>query len=163
MSKATLFQNLLKATSIDTITPAMILQAGAPIFFDLANNPDLKAISTVVNAYRGVHAPLYGQPIPGSGLVSIGIGSLIILQPEANQVRKISSIAVSNAGAAPIIGEMTIGTVPFASFTVDPLSTSIISITNDLFSTTESTLATNVISGNPADATTKIASLLVVQ
>jgi hypothetical protein len=163
MVKATLFQNLLKATSIDTITPAMILQAGSPIFFDLANNPDLNAISTVVNAYRGVHAPLYGQPIPLTGLVSSGEGSELILAPSSNEVRRIIAISAINAGAEPITFHIELGAMVVAISTIDPSSTATVSLPSTIYASKNLPLSVNVSAGNAGDLTTSVCSILISQ
>jgi len=164
MVKATLFQNLLKATSIDSITPAMILQAGAPIFFDLANNPDLKAVSTVVDAYRGVHAPLYGQPIPLTGLISSADGNETLLAPSSNEVRRLLSISVTNAGgAAPIGFDLKMGSVVFAQGTVMPSATSPVAMTTAIFVTKAFPVSVVVTSGAAGDLTTSVASILTSQ
>ena len=164
MTKSTLFQNLLKATSIDTITPAMILQAGAPIFFDLANNPDLKAVSTVVDAYRGVHAPLYGQPIPQTGLISSVEGSEVILAPSSNEVRRIIAISVINAGAAPITFDILLGSmVVAASVNADPTETTTISLPSTIYASNNLPLSVNVSSGTAGELTTSVCSILISQ
>ena len=163
MVKATLFQNLLKATSIDTITPAMILQAGSPIFFDLANNPDLNAISTVVNAYRGVHAPLYGQPIPLTGLISSGEGSEVILAPSSNEVRRIIAISAINAGVAPITFDILLGSMVVAISTIDPSSTATLSLHSTIYASKNLPLSVNVSAGDAGDLTTSVCSILISQ
>jgi hypothetical protein len=163
MVKATLFQNLLKATSIDTITPAMILQAGSPIFFDLANNPDLNAISTVVNAYRGVHAPLYGQPIPLTGLISSGEGSEVILAPSSNEVRRIIAISAINAGVAPITFHIELGAMVVAMSIIDPSSTATVSLPSTIYASKNLPLSVNVTTGDAGDLTTSVCSILISQ
>tara|TARA_R110000824_G_scaffold229818_2_gene417432 strand:+ start:697 stop:1191 length:495 start_codon:yes stop_codon:yes gene_type:complete len=164
MVKSTLFQNLLKATSIDSITPAMILQAGAPIFFDLANNPDLKAVSTVVDAYRGVHAPLYGQPIPLTGLISSADGSETILAPSSNEVRKIIALSCTNAGAgAPIVLDVKLGAMILQSVIADPSATTAVLLDGDVYSSKNLPLSIVVTSGTAAELTTKAASILISQ
>ena len=164
MSKATLFQNLLKATSIDTITPAMILQAGAPIFFDLANNPDLKAISTVVNAYRGVHAPLYGQPIPRSGLSSNRTGAGTVITPTGNEVYRIMGVNFLNNGGAPVILDLGLGGVVIQStITVNPTETLVATLPSTIFCDSESHLYVTVLSGDGSLLVTSVASMLTSQ
>jgi hypothetical protein len=164
MVKATLFQNLLKATSIDTITPAMILQAGSPIFFDLANNPDLNAISTVVNAYRGVHAPLYGQPIPLTGLISSADGSEVILAPSSNEVRRIIAISAINAGVAPITFDILLGSmVVIANIQSDPSSTAHLNLPSTIYASKNLPLSVNVSTGTAGDLTTSVCSILISQ
>jgi len=163
MVKATLFQNLLKATSIETITPAMILQAGAPIFFDLANNPDLKAVSTVVDAYRGVHAPLYGQPIPLTGLISSADGSETLLAPSSNEVRRVIAITGINAGAAPISYDVKLGAMVIASSNPPPASTEPVTLGSTIYVSKSLPLSIVVTSGSAGDLTTSVASILTSQ
>jgi len=163
MVKATLFQNLLKATSIATITPAMILQAGAPIFFDLANNPDLKAVSTVVDAYRGVHAPLYGQPIPLTGLISTADGNETLLAPSSNEVRRVISISATNGGGAPIECDIKLGSMIIATTAVGPTSTTVFTLASTIYASKTLPLSVIVTSGSAGDLTTSVASILTSQ
>jgi hypothetical protein len=164
MSKGTLFQNLLKATSIDSITPAMILQAGSPIFFDLANNPDLAAVSTVVNAYRGVHAPLFGQPIPLTGLISTVNGNETILSPSSNEVRRILAITGTNNGAvAPITFDVKLGAMVVAQGMVDPMSSSPVQLMSTIYSSKTLPISVVVTTGGAGDLVTDVASILISQ
>ncbi len=164
MVKSTLFQNLLKATSIDTITPAMILQAGAPIFFDLANNPDLNAISTVVNAYRGVHAPLYGQPIPQSGLSSSKTNAGTVIAPTGNEVRRIMGVVYANSGGAPVILDLGLGGVVIQSaVSVGPGETLVATLPSTIFCDSESHLYVTILSGDGSLLVTQVATMLTSQ
>jgi len=163
MAKGTLFQNLLKATSIDTITPAMLLQAGSPIFFDLANNPDLAAVKTIVSAYSAIHAPLYGQPIPSTGLVSSADGNETLLAPSLNEVRKIIAIDVTNAGLAPIGFDIKLGSVVILQGAALPASTSPVTMTTEIYSSKALPISVVVTSGTAGELTTSIASILTSQ
>jgi hypothetical protein len=160
--RQTAFQNQIKATSIDSITPAQILQAGKPIFLGIADKADLQAINTVIDAYQGIHAPIYGNTIPLTGLVSSVAGSEVILQPSSNEVRKVIAISVTNSGAAPVVGSLTVGGVQFADFAADPGSTATISI-SELYSTKVLMIAAVISAGTPSDLTTNLASVLTVQ
>jgi len=155
------FQQLLQGQSIGSITPQQILAAGQPVFLDIRTNADISAINKLIESYGRIHAPTYGQPIPLSGLVTTAVGSDDLLSPDSTEVRKVLSINVTNDGAAPITGWVTIGGVPFADIFVGPGS-AIVAI-GDLYSSKGLPLAVQVTDGVPGDLTTDCASILVIQ
>jgi len=156
------FQTLVQGQSIDSITPQQILAAGSPVFLDIQTNADIGAINKLIESYGKIHTPTRGQCIPLSGLISIADGAVEILAPSNNEIRKIIAISVTNAGAAPIVGALTVGGVQFADFAVNPTSTTQVTI-DGLFASKLLIIGIEVTSGTAAELTTKIASLLVVQ
>jgi hypothetical protein len=163
--RQTAFQNQIKATSIDSITPAQILQAGSPIFLGIADKADLQAINTVIDAYQGIHAPIYGNPIPLTGSVVSVDGSETLLAPSNNEVRRVLAISCENTGgAAPIVFDVTLGgmIISFGDI-VAPSSTSVIVLSNDLYASKNLPLAIAVTSGTDAELTSSVASILTVQ
>ena len=156
------FNELIQSQSIASITPQQILAAGEPVFLDIQTTPDINAINKLIQAYGRIHAPTYGQPIPLSGLISSVAGSEVILAPNSNEVRKVLAINVTNAGAAPVVGSLTIGGVQFADFAADPASTVTIAV-SELYSTKILPIAAVISAGTPSDLTTKLCSVLVVQ
>jgi len=161
----TAFQNQIKATSIDSITPAQILQAGSPIFLGIADKADLQAINTVIDAYQGVHAPIYGQPIPLTGSVVSVDGSETLLAPSSNEVRRVIAINATNTGGgAPIVFDITLGgmIISFGNI-ASPLATANILTGRDLFVSKNLPLAVSVTSGTAAELTSSVASILTVQ
>jgi len=160
----TAFQNQIKATSIDSITPAQILQAGKPIFLGIADKADLQAINTVIDAYQGVHAPIYGQPIPLTGSVDTVDGSETLLAPSSNEVRRVIAINATNTGGgAPIVFDITLGgmIISFGNIAA-PATTAIITL-GDLYASKNLPLAVAVTSGTAAELTSSVASILTVQ
>ena len=158
------FNTLVQGLSISSITPQQILAAGEPIFLDIRTSSDINSINTLILSYARIHAPTYGQPIPGSGLVSSLAGDGTLLAPTQNQIRRIYAIDVTNAGAvAPIVSDLFIGGVKVASTTVAPGNTETVSIPTGLSSSYNLPLTMSASSGDPADQITLCASVLVIQ
>jgi|TARA_R110002096_G_scaffold429288_2_gene642048 hypothetical protein len=156
------FQTLVQGQSIGSITPQQILAAGQPVFLDIKTNADIVAINKLIESYGRIHAPTYGQPIPMSGLVSTSVGSEVVLAPSSNEIRKIVAVSVTNAGAAPVIGTLTLGGVHLGDFSVDPTSSVAVEISN-IFASKNLQLAVSVSGGTASDLTTKVASILTNQ
>lgn len=158
------FNNLIQSKSIASITPQQILAAGQPVFFDILTSPDITAINKLIQGYSRIHAPTYGQPIPLSGSISSTVGAGEVLEPTANEIRKIFAGSVTNAGGgAPVVGSLALGGMEIASFVANPSSTSSISLQAGLFASFNLPVTVSVSSGDASDLTTSIASLLVVQ
>ena len=158
------FNTLVQGLSIASITPQQILAAGEPIFLDIRTSSDINSINTLIQSYARIHAPTFGQPIPGSGLVSTLAGDGTLLAPTQNQIRRIYAIAVTNLGAvSPIVSDIFIGGVKVASVTVAPTTTETVNIPSGLSSSNNLPLTMVASSGTAADQLTSCASILVVQ
>ena len=158
------FNTLVQGLSIASITPQQILAAGEPIFLDIRTSSDINSINTLIQSYARIHAPTFGQPIPGSGLVSTLAGDGTLLAPTQNQIRRIYAIAVTNLGAiAPVVSDLFIGGVKVASVTVAPTTTETVNIPSGLSSSNNLPLTMVASSGTAADQLTSCASILVVQ
>ena len=158
------FNTLVQGLSIASITPQQILAAGEPIFLDIRTSSDINSINTLIQSYARIHAPTFGQPIPGSGLVSTLAGDGTLLAPTQNQIRRIYAIAVTNLGAvSPIVSDIFIGGVKVASVTVAPTTTETVNIPSGLSSSNNLPLTMVASSGTAADQLTSCASILVIQ
>jgi hypothetical protein len=158
------FNTLVQGLSIASITPQQILAAGEPIFLDIRTSSDINSINTLIQSYARIHAPTFGQPIPGSGLVSTLAGDGTLLAPTQNQIRRIYAIAVTNIGPiGPIVSDLFIGGVKVATANVAPLTTETLSIPSGFSSSNNLPLTMIASSGDPNDITTSCASILVVQ
>ena len=158
------FNTLVQGLSIASITPQQILAAGEPIFLDIRTSSDINSINTLIQSYARIHAPTFGQPIPGSDLVSTLAGDGTLLAPTQNQIRRIYAIAVTNLGAvSPIVSDIFIGGVKVASVTVAPTTTETVNIPSGLSSSNNLPLTMVASSGTAADQLTSCASILVVQ
>jgi hypothetical protein len=158
------FNTLVQGLSIASITPQQILAAGEPIFLDIRTSSDINSINTLIQSYARIHAPTFGQPIPGSGLVSTLAGDGTLLEPTQNQIRRIYAIDVTNLGAvSPIVSDLFIGGVKVASVTVAPQTTETVSIPAGFSSSNNLPLTMVASSGLAPDQLTSCASILVIQ
>ena len=157
------FNTLVQGLSIASITPQQILAAGEPIFLDIRTSSDINSINSLIQSYARIHAPTYGQPIPESGLVSTLTGDGSLLAPTQNQVRRIYAITVANAGGAPITVDLFIGGIKVITAVAAPTATETLNLPSGFSSSVNLPLTVTVSSGNPPDATTSCASILVIQ
>jgi len=157
------FQNLIKTKSIGAITPQQILAAGENIFLDIQTGGDINSINKTIQAYARIHSPNYGQPIANSGSIDSAVGSETLLTPANTEVRQIISISAVNAGGAPIVGTVKLSSMVIAAFAIDPASTGVVQITNDIFIDKNLPLSIAVSSGTASELTSSVASILVCQ
>ena len=157
------FNTLVQGLSIASITPQQILAAGEPIFLDIRTSSDINSINTLIQSYARIHAPTYGQPIPGSGAVSslVGAGQISGLGP--SEIRKLIACSLINAGIEPVIGTLTIGGVGVAALIADPSATTVVTLPAGVFFSANLPIAVFIASGLPGDLTTQIASISVIQ
>lgn len=158
------FNNLVKETSIASITPQQILAAGEPIFLDVMTSADLNSINKLIPAYQHIHTPNYGTPIPLSGVVDSTVGSETLLAPASSEIRKVIAINLNNAGGgAPIVANITLGGMIIqAGVTVAPGQTEISSM-KDFTVSKNLPLAIAVTSGTASELTSSVASILLAQ
>lgn len=157
------FNQLVQSLSIASITPQQILAAGDPIFLDIKTASDINSINTLIQSWSRIHAPTYGQPIPSSGLDSAGVGIVTLLAPTGQEVRQVFAIQVANAGAAPIVGTISIGGSKVVDFVSEPGATAAIPLFFPLILDSNLTLRIGVSSGTASDLTTSCSSFLIVQ
>jgi len=94
---------LLKSQSLDNLEAASIKQVGGVVFPDRNAKFDLADFSEVIDSFRAVHLPTYGQIIPSTnGYVETSISSATttkVLTPEKNEVIEISALECTSAEA----------------------------------------------------------------
>ena len=156
------FNTLVQGLSIASITPQQILAAGEPIFLDIRTSADINSINTLIQSYARIHAPTYGQPIPGSEKVTTRVGNGTILTPGVSEIRKLMGCSLLNVGEDLIEGILTIGGVAINSFSAEP-GTTVVEVRDGVFFSTNLPIAVSISEGDPATVSTKIASILVVQ
>ena len=154
---------LVQGLSIADITPQQILAAGEPIFLDITTSSDISSINRLIQSYARIHAPTYGQPIPRSGLNSSVVGAGNLLEPSSTEIRKVMTIDVTNAGAAPITGSISMGSSQLIQFAIEPANTSPIPIQFPVTIDAGLYLSVAVSSGTASDLTTSCASVLLIQ
>ena len=157
------FNNLIQSKSIASITPQQILDAGKPVFFDVMTSADIASINRLVQAYSRIHAPTYGQPIPLSGKITAGDGNGAIYTPNSTEIARIVSIKVTNGGGAPMTANLTIGGQTYEQISIDPTNPAFSLTARDLLIDKNLPIGITATSGSPADLTTSVISILVVQ
>lgn len=158
------FQNLIKTKSIGSITPNQILDAGSSIFFDVQTSPDINAINKAIAAYRNIHAPFSGQPIPLSGVIVSRNGDSDLITPSDSQVWRVMAVNYTNTGGAPMTVNLTLGGMLIQSgLDIPPGQTMIGTIPSNLFSMGDLDLAVVAATGTAAELSTSVAIVLVIQ
>jgi ABC-type transport system involved in multi-copper enzyme maturation permease subunit len=162
------FNTLVQGLSISSITPQQILAAGEPIFLDITTSSDINSINTLIQSYARIHAPTYGQPIPGSGLQNSRTGSGSLVSPSGSEIRKIMVVNYTNTAPAPatvdlIIDSPSSGNVVVATTIVGPSETSIVTLPANLTIDELLPLSVSVTDGDPALVASKVISILLVQ
>lgn len=109
-------RNQLKSQSLGAVLPASLLQVGGVIFPDDAAVTDMLDLQQIVQAFRAVHSPSYGQPIAGTNTVIQGGGQGNMLEvTNGNEVVRIDAIHINNTGVAPLTAYIRIGDCPLNS------------------------------------------------
>lgn len=123
-------RNQLKSQDLSTLQATSLSTVGGRVFPDNAAVPDLRALVEVLNGYRAVHVPTYGQPIPGTSDAASHTADApndwkVLIQPSGETVTEVQLINIFNNGAAPV--EVDIGLIDSdgtayvaAVFTVNP-------------------------------------------
>lgn len=157
------FQALLQGQSIGSITPQQILAAGQPVFLDIRTNADISSINKLIESYARIHAPTFGQPIPLTGKITTADGNGAIFTPGSTEIARIVSIQVTNGGGAPMTANLTIGGQTYEQIVIDPTTPTFSLTARDLMVDKNLPVGITATSGSPADLTTSVISILVVQ
>ena len=160
--------NQLKSQNLDTVLPSSLKQVGGAVFPDVPTVGGLAAYRHVVDSYRAVHLTAYGQSIPGSFAVVTVDGSENILSPGTNQVARIQTLTLTNAGgAAPIAIQIKTGTALLIAADVGPGETLTLATTTaglfPIFIDKNIPLSVSVTGGAATDLTTECVYSLTSQ
>ena len=151
-------RNQLKSQSLGAVAPSSILQVGGVIFPDDAAVINMLDLQQIVEAFRSVHSPAYGQPIAGTNAVAQGTGQGSALSTaNDNEVYRIDSIFLNNTGAsAPITAILKLGAAPLNS-TMDSMNNAVLQPSGNavtmgpFFMDSNTPLTLAVIAGNADD------------
>jgi hypothetical protein len=159
------FNTLVQGLNIEDITPQQILAAGKPIFLDITTSSDINSINTLIQSWSRIHAPTFGQPIPGSGKLFSRINTGSIIAASGNEVRLVLSVSYTNAGAAPVTLDLALDNIVIQSnVAIGPAETQVAVIPEHLFVDSVLTpLRVTVLTGDGALLSTSALSILVVQ
>jgi len=109
--------NQLKSQNLDTVLPSSLKQVGGPVFPDVPTVGGLASFRHVVDSYRAVHLPSYGQPIAGTAETKVIIG-VEAFTPASNEVYKLQGFTLENGGGVSnIVLNFRVGSFPLLSNT----------------------------------------------
>lgn len=158
------FNTLVQGLNIEDITPQQILAAGEPIFLDVKATSDINSINTLIQSWTRIHAPTFGQPIPGSGKKFTRTDSGSIVTSTGNEVRKVIAVNFANASGAPVTLDVELSSsIIVSNVAVGPGETFVATLPNDLFVDDLLPLSVTILTGDGASLTTTALSILVVQ
>ena len=162
-------RNQFKSQTLASLVASSIQTVGGRVFPDAPAITDLEAFKAVVESWRGVHVPTYGQPIPQSGGTVSVTGAETVVSATGNQVKRVQAIVLKNAGdSAPIVTSLTQGTSPPVSLItlpdggVCPPESSII-INGPFYVDEDTPIIVGVSSGTAGDLTSSAVVHNVVQ
>jgi len=101
----TQIRNQLKSQDLSTLSASSIETVGGRVFPDNAAVPDLRALVEVLDAYRAVHVPTYGQPIPKTGDAATTTASALntwddVIAPANDEVHMLQFAGLYNSDAS---------------------------------------------------------------
>jgi hypothetical protein len=165
------FNTLVQGLSIASITPQQILAAGEPIFLDIRTSSDINSINTLIQSWARIHAPTYGQPIPGSSRIFTrnNVGTLVTASDL--EVRKVMAVSFINSGGGPVTANVfvsdTLGSTDdvyiSAGAVIGPGETQSATIPSNLYIDDDLQLNVEIVSGDGTFLNTSALSVLVVQ
>ena len=160
------FNTLVQGLSIDTITPEQILAAGKPIFLDIRTSSDINSINTLIQSWSRIHAPTFGQPIPGSGKNFSRVNTGSIIAASGNEVRLVLSVNFTNTDPiTPTTLQLELdNSIVLANTAVGPLETLVATLSSHLYIDKElGNLKVTILTGDGTVLTSEALSILVVQ
>lgn len=103
----------LRNQTLTDLTAESIATVGGRIFPDGTAIADLGALLQIVEAWRDVHVPTYGQPIPGTCDTAVhqfeNPNTIeTVYQPTTGEVAKVQMITLQNAGVGSIVVDLFI-------------------------------------------------------
>ena len=129
----TRIQEQLRNQSLDSILTSAFKQVGGVVYPDAASNSNLKALRSIVDAWRSVHAPTYASVIPSTATKVTHDPTIVgafetVYAPTANQVVQVQAFEIVNSSVAPVQYQVGVNDVACYIGTVDPTATGIVPI-----------------------------------
>ena len=160
------FNTLVQGLNIEAITPQQILAAGEPIFLDVRTSSDINSINTLIQSWSRIHAPTFGQPIPGSGKLFSRINTGSIIAATGNEVRLVLSVNFTNLDPInPTTLQLELdNSIVLSEIAINPGETIVATLPSHLYIDTElGNLKVTILTGDGGLLTTEALSMLVVQ
>lgn len=159
-------RNLLKTQTVQATTGQDLQTVGGRVFLDGNAISALRDLDAIVQAWRGVHAPAYGQPIPTTGTLhthAMTGSDLENVVDVSSGVLKVQAVSLTNGGPAPILWDVYVGGVRLNENTLaaDPGASGVYAVPGSLFIDENTPLQVKVASGTPTDGTVDVSSITV--
>lgn len=110
----------LKTLDFSSVLASQITEASKVIRLSLEAIPDAQDLNNIIDAWRSVHAPGYGNTIPNTGVQVEGLSDGDGIEPGDNEVYQILGCSLGNTGGAPIEVSVQIGDLPLIVTAVPP-------------------------------------------
>lgn len=117
-------RNLLKSQDLNTVNPSAFKQVGGSVFPDQQAAFSLADFGSIVDAFRSVHLPTYGSPIPQSSKNASVNGDGTLLSVSGNEVAVVQAIQISTVGVDPSECTVSVNGVVLTLASADPAQTS---------------------------------------
>lgn len=157
------FQNV----ALGSLTVEQLNKYGELLTLEPKNIGNLQDLNKYLISYQAQHAPINGQPIPGSCLISSKTATAdndqIILAPTNQEVRGIAYIRVKNAGITPATINIKVQNMPIILEHACPPNDSIVTVPEIITIDSGLDLRFDVTTGTATDITVECLSYLRVQ
>jgi len=94
-------RNILKGFTIDAITSGNINEIGKVVYADQRAKGSLNDLNNIMSAWRMVHVPTHGQPIPQTSSLNqqttVADTEVKLISPTDNQVDRVLGFWIENA------------------------------------------------------------------
>jgi len=97
-------RDALQGQTLDGFNPSQFESQGGMIYFSLDSAPNQIDVCTLVNTFRSVHLPSYGQFIPQSGALfneTFADSPVPLIKPTNNEVIILTHMSVTNSAIGP--------------------------------------------------------------
>ncbi len=145
-------RNLLKSQDLNTVNPSAFKQVGGVVFPDQEAAMSLADFGTIVEAFRAVHLPAYGQAIPQSAKTSSITNNGDLLSVSGNTVAVVQAIEIETSGSDPATCNVELNGVMLVAATADPLGAAAVTLPYPVVVDSAGTLS---VTGSSADLTLK--------
>jgi len=140
-------QNQLKNQSLDELLPSSLKEVAGVVFPDERADMDLNTFASIVDHWRSVHVPSYGQPIAGTVETKQITGAEGFF-PASNEVYKLQGFTFENTSPQSVVFNFKVGSFPIlANTTVAGNASSTPTLLPSLFFDKASPLSFEILSG----------------
>jgi hypothetical protein len=159
-------RDLLASQTASDTTGAQLNTVGGRVFLDAAGKASLNDLVNIGEAWRVVHAPTFGAPIPGTGSLTTHAmtgSDLENVVDVTSGVLKVQALSLTNGGPGPIMFDVYVGGVAVNadSLSADPGGFRAYAIPGPLFIDENTPLQVKVTMGTPTDGVVDVSTIRV--